>query len=168
MKKRPVIKLQLTKFDLTLEVVSWFSILFIWGMTFAYYNNLPEIIPVHYNIWGEANRFGNKLNIFILPFISTILFTGMTILNKYPHIFNYPITITEENALKQYTNATRMIRYLKFIIVFIFGLILFLTIQNAHGQNEGLGIWLLPMILGLIFIPLTYYFVKSKKKKSIN
>jgi hypothetical protein len=56
-----------------------------------------------------------------------------------------------------------MIRYLKLIIVVIFGLIEFKTIQNANGQADGLGIWFLPMTLGLIFIPLIYFVVKLFK-----
>jgi hydrogenase-4 membrane subunit HyfE len=58
-----------------------------------------------------------------------------------------------------------MIRYLKLIIVAIFGLIAFKTIQNATGQADGLGVWFLPLALGLIFIPLTYYIIKILKTK---
>jgi hydrogenase-4 membrane subunit HyfE len=54
---------------------------------------------------------------------------------------------------------------LKFIIVIIFGLIAFKTIQNASGEADGLGIWFLPLTLGLIFIPLTYYIIKTLKIK---
>jgi hypothetical protein len=56
-----------------------------------------------------------------------------------------------------------MIRYLKLSIVVIFGLIAFKTIQNANGEADGLGVWFLPMTLGLIFIPLTYFVIKSYK-----
>ena len=38
-------------------------------------------------------------------------------------MFNYPSQITKENAVHQYTNATRMIRVLKLVIVVLFGLI---------------------------------------------
>jgi hypothetical protein len=89
----------------------------------------------------------------------------MTILNKFPHIFNYPTNITQDNALRQYSNATRLLRYLKLIIVFIFGLIVFKVIQNANGEADGLGVWFLPLVLGLTFIPLTYFGIKSFKAK---
>jgi len=100
-----------------------------------------------------------------LPLIATVLFVGLTFLNKFPHIFNYPTNITPHNALRQYTNATRMIRYLKLVIVVIFGLIAFKTIQNGNGEANGLGIWVLPLTLGLIFIPLIYFVIKSFKTK---
>jgi uncharacterized membrane protein len=124
---------------------------------------LPDSIPTHYNGAGQADGFGGKSTIMTLPLIGTVLLVGLTILNKFPHIFNYPTNITQDNALRQYTNATRMIRYLKLIIVVIFGLTAFKTIQNANGQADGLGIWFLPMISGLIFIPMTYFVAKSFK-----
>ena len=97
---------------------------------------MPATIPTHYNGAGQADGFGGKITILTLPLIATVLFVGMTFLNKYPHIFNYPTNITQDNVLRQYTNATRLIRYLKLIIVFIFGLIAFKTIQNANGEAD--------------------------------
>jgi len=161
--ERPKIKLELTTADKTFEIIGWLLIVFIWFLTLSNYSNLPETIPIHYNGAGQADGFGRKAIILTLPLIATILFIGLTVLNKFPHIFNYPTNITHDNALIQYTNATKLIRYLKFIIVFIFGLIVFKTIQNANEEAVGLGTWFLPMILGLIFIPLTNFVIKSYK-----
>lgn len=163
MNERPKIKLDLTTTDKTFEILGWVSILAIWILTITNYANLPDTIPIHYNGAGQADGFGGKGTILTLPLISTVLFVGMTILNRYPHTFNYPTNITADNALRQYTNATRMIRYLKFIIVVIFGLIALQTFRNVNGQTNGLGVWFLPLTLGLIFIPLTYFVVKSFK-----
>ena len=165
MEVRPKIKLELTTADKAFELVGWLSIAAVWILTIKSYNNLPDTIPIHYNTLGQADGFGGKSNILTLPIIATILFVGMTILSKFPHIFNYPINITNENALSQYTNATRLIRYLKLILVILFGLIAFKTIQNANGQAVGLGVWFLPLTLGLIFIPLIYFIVQSFKTK---
>lgn len=163
MGNRLKIKLEITTFDKTLEILGWTSILVNWVLIITNYANLPDTIPTHYNGAGQADGFGGKVSILTLPIVATQIFIGLTILNQYPHIFNYPTNITPNNALRQYTNATRMIRYLKLIIVVIFGLITFKTIQNANGSTSGFGIWFLPLVLGLIFIPLTYYVIKSFK-----
>ncbi len=126
---------------------------------------LPEIIPIHYNEVVAADSFGNKSNILALPITSSLLFIGLTILNKRPNVFNYPSEITKENALFQYTNATRMIRFLKIIIMIIFGLIIFKTIQNANGNTDGLGTWFLPLTMAMIFIPIIYFMMNTSKKK---
>jgi uncharacterized membrane protein len=117
MNKRPRIKLQLNQTDKVLEIIGWISVFGIWALPLINYFDLPEIIPIHFNGAGKADRFGNKTHIFVLPIISTLLFIGLTILNKRPHVFNYPGQITKENAVHQYTYATRMMRVLKLVIV---------------------------------------------------
>jgi uncharacterized membrane protein len=163
MEKRPKIKIKRTPADNVFEVAGWLFMVTVWVYTITTYANLPATIPTHYNGAGQADDFGDKITIFILPIITTVIFVGLTMLNKFPYIFNYPTTITPSNALRQYTFATRMIRYLKFIIVLVLGLISFNTIQNANSNTKGLGIWFLPCIMGLIFIPLLYFIVKSFK-----
>lgn len=163
MNKRPKIRLELTTTDRAVEILGWTVILVVWILTITNYKNLPDIIPIHYNGAGQADGFGGKGSILTLPLMATILFVGLTILNRFPHVFNYPTPIIEENSLRQYTIATRMIRYLKLIVVVIFGLIVLQTIRNVNGQISGLGVWFLPLILGLIFIPLAYFVIKSIK-----
>lgn len=164
MNNRPRVNLKLELIDKILELLGWVSILGVWTFTLVNYFDLPDIIPIHYNSAGQVDGYGNKANILILPIVSTILFIGLTVLNKYPHVFNYPIEITDSNAWYQYTNATRMIRYLKLIIVIILGLIVFRTIQHINGDLNGLGTWFLPFVLVMIFIPILYFFVQAKRK----
>jgi len=164
MEKRPGIKLKPTLGDIILELIGYLSLFTLWYLIAINYYKLPETIPAHYNAAGNADSFGGKETIFALPIIATILFIGMTILNRFPHIFNYPVKITEENAFRQYSNANRMLRYLKFIIVVIFGVITFKTIPNSAGTSDGLGEWFLPLILGFIFIPVIYYVVQAFRK----
>lgn len=103
MKQRPIIKLELTTTDKAIELLSWISIMAIWLLTIISYTNLPDIIPTHYNAEGDADGFGGKRMILIEPIIATFIFFGMTILNKFPHTYNYLTEITTENALKHYT-----------------------------------------------------------------
>ena len=166
MNKRPRMKLQLNQTDKILEVLGWVSVVGIWALTLTNYSILPEIIPIHFNGAGKADGFGNKTHIFILPIISTLLFIGLTTLNKHPHMFNYTSQITKENAVHQYTNATRMMRVLKLVIVVLFGLIVFRKIQIVNGHADGLGTWFLPLTMGMIFIPMLYFLIKSLKKKT--
>jgi Protein of unknown function (DUF1648). len=163
MKKRPIIKLELSITDKIFEVLGWCAMLMTWVLIITNYSKLPNIIPTHYNYAGQADSFGDKEKILILPIVATILFIGMTILNKYPHLFNYPKKITESNALKQYTIATRLIRCLKFAIVLTFGFIVFVSIRDANGLSSGLSALFLPLVIGLITVPLVYFITKLYK-----
>jgi hypothetical protein len=131
------------------------------GLSLAAHNSLGTN---HIYMFGSDN-FGKKWMILFLPIVSTVLFIGLTLLNYFPESFNYPTKINEDNALIQYTYATRLIRYLKLVIVFIFGILLYQTTRYPLNKNDGLGIWFLPLFLGLIFIPLIFYVLKSVKSK---
>ena len=159
--ERPKINVQLTTTDKLVEIIGWLLIGAIWVLTITNYSTLPNTIPTHFNGAGEADGFGSKASIIGLPFIATLLFIGLTVLNRHPHSFNYPSPVTQNNALRLYTLATRMLRYLKLVLVVVFGGIEFMTIQNATGKAAGLGVWFLPLTLVLIFLPLIYFVVKS-------
>jgi uncharacterized membrane protein len=163
MNNRPRIKLRLTTADKVLEFMGWCVVLLLWYVITVHYSKLPEIVPVHYNAEGKVDKFGPKSILLMLPLIATVLYIAMTIINRFPHQFNYPVKITEENALQQYTSASRLIRYLKFIVVVIFGIITFKSIPNAAATSEGLGTWFLPFVLISIFVPVIYYIIKSIK-----
>jgi uncharacterized membrane protein len=163
--ERPKLKIQLSLMDQALELLGWGVLLALWIWTGTSYSSLPDSIPTHFNAAGEADGFGRKASIVGLPVIATLLYIGLTLLNRYPHIFNFPTPITQDNALKQYTNATRMIRYLKLILVLVFTGISYQTIQQANGTGEGLGLWFLPLTLVLIFMPLIYFVIKSVQAK---
>jgi uncharacterized membrane protein len=163
MEKRPKVKLEFTTTDRAVELASWLLLATVWGLALISYGELPDRIPIHYSAVGEADGFGRKENILTFPLVATLLFTGLAALSKFPHKFNYLTDITKENATVQYSNATRLIRYLKLIIVVVFGLIVFETVRNTKGESDGLGIWFLPLTVGLIFVPLIYFCIKSFK-----
>ena len=165
MEDRPKIKLQLGVADIILESLGWLAILAIWGLVIANYSNLPISIPTHFNAAGAPDRYSGKTTLFVLPIIGTITFIGMTFLNKFPEIFNYPTEITTSNASAQYLNSTRMMRYLKMILVVIFGTIVYNKIQIAQGISEGLGGLVSPHKFGVAFhsFDLLYFkFIKTQ------
>ena len=154
-------KLFWTTTDIIIEIHGLILLTILWLLVIFKYANLADVIPIHYNAAGEADKFGGKNTIFILPVVATILFIGLTVLNKFPHIFNYIREITNENAYFQYTCATRLLRYMKFNIVAI---ISWITLSTT-GDANNLGGWFLPVAIGLIIIPLVYYGIKVLPKR---
>ncbi len=166
METRPKIKLTLSPLDNKLELTSRLFLVVMWGLTLYTFFKLPTTIPTHFNASGQADDYGNKLTLFILPGLATIIYFGLTQLNKYPHIFNYMTKITEDNAQKQYTIVTRMLRFLKLVILIIFSLIILFTYLTATGVTNGLGFWFLPFTFGLLLIPVIISISQSFKKKN--
>ena len=84
MGERPKIKFDLTKTDKVIEVTGWTLLIGTWILAILSFPDLPESIPTHFNAAGEADGFGEKTNIFVLPIVGTILFIGMTLIIQRP------------------------------------------------------------------------------------
>jgi len=165
MEEKPKVKPEIKKADYFIEILSWVAVLFLLINTFRVYSGLPSTIPTHFNLAGEADDFGGKGTILILPLLVVIIFVGLTILIRFPYNYNYPVKITAENAIRQYANATRMLRFLKLVFVIVFSLLTTMIIQTAKGHSEGLGFWFLPFSLGMVFIPLSYFIIIAFRLK---
>jgi uncharacterized membrane protein len=161
MTSRPQLQLGLSQSDQAFEIMGWLSLVIMWVYTIIKYSTLPDIIPIHFNGEGQPDDFGSRATIFIFTGIGTLIFVGLTVLNKHPQKFNYLRKITPENSQRQYTNATKMVRFLKFSISLILLLSVYEICQIATGKSQGFGIWFLPFVLGLIFIPVILYGIKS-------
>lgn len=165
MNDRPQINLSFSPFDKWLEVLGWLALLVIWVFSIYQYFTLPDEIPIHFSFSGEPDNFGSKGFILSLPVIASILFLGLTALNNYPHLFNYPSEITEENAEIQYRLATRLIRMLKFSIVLIFLILAIKVSLTTKNDFVALDSFLMPVILGLVFVPIGRYLYQLSKVK---
>jgi uncharacterized membrane protein len=165
MQQNPKIKIQLSSADKAIELFTWLLLIAFLGYVIVNYANLPAIIPSHYNALGRADGFSGKGAILALPIIASIICSGLSVLNKYPHLFNYPTKITAANVVQQYTKATQLIRYVKLVIILLFGFIVLQTIRNANKQVQEIGAWLLPFTLSIIFIPIILFVKQSKKSE---
>lgn len=162
---RPKLKIAATRSDLILDVLCWVAMIGSLVFSLLIFPKLPETIPTHFGINGVANGFGNKMMIFFPVSISLALFLIVTLLGRFPHIFNYPVEITEQNALTQYTMATRFVRVLKFIIVAIFTSVGILISLTALKKIENIGFWFVPIVLIVVLTPISFYIVKARKSQ---
>lgn len=162
MNQRPVIKLEKSPVDVSVEGISVSLVLLLVFIPIYFFGQLPDTIPTHFNARGVADGFGSKWTLLILPSMGTLMFVGLSILNRFPHDFNYPVEITEENAERQYRNGTRLIRAINLIIVASFCFIEWRIIDSASEVQGSLGPYFLPIFVGLIFGVIVLYFWKSR------
>ncbi|WP_088224972.1 DUF1648 domain-containing protein [Desulfosporosinus sp. FKB] len=129
------------------------------------WSSLPSKIPVHYNIQGQVDRWGSKGEIFLLVLVVVLMYIFLTILNRYPHRFNYPFDITEQNAEIQYKLARLMVQALKMEVIWIFAYIQWRTIEGAMGKELGLGIGFILISILLPLVTLIFYIWRAFKAK---
>ncbi|MCW3073395.1 MAG: hypothetical protein JWP69_464 [Flaviaesturariibacter sp.] len=165
-KGRPKLKLQPRPLDRLLNRLALAGLLFSWGYTLFHYSNLPQIIPIHYNLSGEVDGYGNKMIIWLLPSILTLVFGGISWISRYPELFNYPQTITPENAGRHYRAGTRVLSWVNLVIVFLLFYITYKIIQGAYRGNAPLEWWFVPLLIILLMAPSIGFWVSLRKSSS--
>jgi Protein of unknown function (DUF1648). len=144
-----------------MEVLCLVALASLFGLMLYYYNDLPKLIPKHFNSIGEPTRFGPKSGILILPVAVFVIYLLMTILSRFPHLFNYAVEITPDNAEVQYKNAIAMIQTIKLTIIGVNFYITYFEIKISLGESTGLGSYFLPVMLTILFGVLAIFIYRS-------
>ena len=164
---RPKIKVNFEGFDIVLELISIAVLILMWIYVIIEYPDLPETVASHFNGKGEVDGYSSKTYMWFLPIISTVLYIGLFVLNKYPHIHNYMVNITEENALKNYRFSTRIVRITNTLVVIMFAYIIYYIVQSAKENEIQLSSWFLPIvIISSLLLPLVIFLYNRKINKS--
>lgn len=144
---RPILDLPKTKRE---KVWDWIgsgvflaSILYIivvWG-------KIPDEVPGHFNGVGEVDRWGSKFELFLLPFMGLFLWILLGLLEKAPHMYNYPPRLNENNVEAFYLNSRKILNEVKNYCLILFAIISFQMVRIALGDAQSLGWWFLPLVI---------------------
>lgn len=165
MTKRPIIKVTRSRLDLTVEIISATVLITAIALLLFYYPTLPERVPSHYDALGQPDSYSSKSKLIILVGIGIFLYALLTVISRFPHIFNYPVNITETNAESQYVNSVRMLRYIKLVIICQFTYIVYASIMIALGTQATLGVAFLPVSLAFLFGVMIIFIVRAYRQK---
>ena len=161
--ERPKIKVPLEPIDVIVDMLSLALLVMLIIYTALQIQDMPETIPTHFNFKGEADGFGSKHTMWLLPAIGIAMFVGFNILNRYPHIHNYMVNITEENALKNYRFSTRILRFVTLFTMILFAYIQYSIVSAANGNHSPIGPWFVTIVIGLSIALPIYIFIHTKK-----
>lgn len=156
--RRPILQVPRSRAETVFELVTLggitASILFV----ASYWTTLPDTIPSHYALSGEPDAWSGKGILLLFPLLNLSLYAMITLFSRYPHGFNYPWPITEQNAARQYLLARACLGWLKMIVVLNFAFIEWKTILTALGKMNGLGFGQLPLMFLFLFAGLGFYY----------
>lgn len=159
---RPVLSIPKTQTENIHTIVSIAALLLSFSYFAVKWADLPNTIPIHFNSSGDANGWGSRSILIILPLLALALFIGLSVLSKFPHKFNYFVQITEENARNQYTNGRLLVSWLKLEIVLLFGYIEWDIVQAALGNSNSLG-FLFYVFIVIILATIVYFQFRIRK-----
>lgn len=90
-------------------------LIIIWG-------DIPEVVPGHYNFVGEVDGTTGRTSLIILLAVGWITFIGMTVIERFPQIWNTGVTITPENRNRVYKVLRDLLSTTRLMIALIFSL----------------------------------------------
>lgn len=164
-KQRPKLVVPVTRLERGLNGITLLILMGTIVYIFMQWTYLPSHMPIHFNAKGEADGWGSRRVLLIIPAFSLLLYIGLAKLARYPHLYNYPIEITEQNAESQYVMARQLICWMKLEVIMLFGYIEWSTIRAAQDLSSEMGVWLLPIIFFVLFGTLAIYFIRALKGK---
>jgi uncharacterized membrane protein len=147
---RPRIKVEPTPTDRVVETSALVGLGFLVVATAFYWPMVPKMVPQHSDFFGKVDSWGPKWNLLAMPVIGAFAYVALTIVCRFPHTFNYPVPITEENAERQYRIALTVMRWLKMEIVWLLAYLNWQTIQIALGRAKGFDVLAMPIALAVI------------------
>lgn len=117
------------------------------------YNKLPESLPIHFNLNGEPDLYGNK---FFVCFIMPLIFC----------FFNILINIILNNDPNKKNQNANLLNIIKFIIPVLCLFSVLLSIFKSLGFNIKIEL-IFPVIISVIFILIGNYLPKCKQNYTI-
>lgn len=116
------------------------------------WNQLPQRVPIHWNIEGAVDRFGDKMVLLLIP-ISLPLLTYLLLL-IVPRI-------ASKKELNPLGNKPQM---LKLLISTFMSVLALLIIYNSKN-NSSANIAYMPSLIGALYIILGLFFKKIKRNR---
>lgn len=113
------------------------------------WNELPEKVPMHWNIKGEIDRYGEKLELLIIPFLLPFLVYI---------IFLVIPKIDPKNKLNKMGNKLQTIKVLLTTFMSILALFIIYSVKNQSIDNPNYIV----LSIGLLYIILGNYFKTIK------
>lgn len=145
---------------MTTKVISVSSLVIAFGTLLfiaLIYDKIPLLVPSHYNLDGMADGWSSRSFLWYPAAFNVIITILLGVLTRYPHKYNYPFKVTEENKERVYAAASFFVALLQLVVCIIMSCI---VIQMSLALEHipivfNLSILALPpiaLICGLVLL----------------
>ena len=148
-------KIAVNKYDIFIEVICLVCLISITTLLVVLWSGLPAQLPAHFNAAGEIYRMGDKGGLIFLVVINWVLYAFITVLERFPQIWNTGVAVTEENKGRVYRVLKSMIGTVKLICVLDFTYMAWKMIQ---GQSLPAAFTL--VVLAAVFGSIIFFLIR--------
>jgi hypothetical protein len=105
------------------------------------------LVPTHYGLLGDADSWGPKETVWLVPVLSVFLFATLGYAGREPRTARYP----------HVKELQLLIAWYKLEMSVLFTWIQVATVNVALKESSGLGVYFLPMFLVVLLVPLAVF-----------
>lgn len=162
---RPVLDVPLSPFETLLVILTVLGMITIVAITFWAWSTLPAIVPTHYSLSGRPNAYGGKGFLLVMPVLSIFLASLLMLVCRYPHTYNYPWLITNENAPRQYHLARLLLRWITLETVWTLCGVQWALILASQIHSAGAMILFAPAIVIALIVTIALYWRSAARAR---
>ncbi len=120
---------------------------------------LPDRIPTHFDMAGNANGWGSPAMLLLLPVIAVGLYLAIAVTSCFPMTFHYPVPVAPANLPRVQDLTLDLVSWLKTELACLFAMLQWWMIHAARSGDGRLPVLLVPGFLVVIFATVGCYFV---------
>ncbi len=147
----------------TLDVLSLACIAFMLASGLFYYGSLPEQMPIHFNAGGQADDYGPRAMIFLLPGIAIATSVLVGLIGRDPNNYNFPVKVTDENREALIGESRLLVSGIMFVTNLLLAYIHWGILQIGLGHQTGLNATFIWLFIGAILLLTVNGYVRMKK-----
>lgn len=146
------------------KLINYLLFIIIWIYGVWMFFKLPEIIPIHFGFDGVPDGYGNRKENWLFLGITSVLFFLCQYLSTRPYApgLNIPDSLRKNAPLTEL-----FVQTLCFIILLLFGDILFESIQVALQHQTQISNITLALLILLFIVMFAFFFYAHQKEKSL-
>ncbi len=124
---------------------------------------LPAQIPVHFDLAGRPDRWGTPEMLWLIPLMTAVIYSLMTLVARYPSAFNFPMRINPVTRPRLESIALNLISWLKVEVLGLFCWIQFQAIQYARKGRGELSPAFLPLVMITTFGTIAWHIIAMRR-----
>lgn len=120
-----------TKLHYRLEMLSLLVLTILLVNFFIHWSHLPEQVPVHFDRLGNPNRWGNRVELLLVPGIAIGIYSLLLLTRFIPlRFWSVPCKITDKNKDYVYSTSFTLLQWTKLEILFFMMIFSFYQVQG--------------------------------------
>jgi uncharacterized membrane protein len=129
-----------------------------WSDTFGP-SHLPDRIPIHFDLAGHPDGWGSPSSLIFLPILSLALFAFLTVIARFPSMFNYPVGVTEANRDRLQSLTIDLLAWMRTELICTFALVQWMSTHLARQPEMAAVSFIFLAPVGVILATVAWYIV---------